>query len=425
MFTKRTLELPTQAKLLIPALMLNFTRRANVTNVMLDTSLRRSLGLVPGIAGGSQPTGFHTEADVITTTVDGVSTNELWSEFQAVLADLNRRRQPIVDLLTYTVPRPVETVPQVGSNANFEKASEYGVPVAVRTGVGYFRMGFAFDWFDTGARYTWKYLTEASAEQIRSVFETIVEGDNRMVFMEVMRSLYRNTTRFADINDIEYNVYPFYNGDSTVPPTVGATTFSAPHNHYVRTGAATVDQGDLNEALDDLESHGYTQASGYQLVFLVNKQELNTIRTFKSVQNGGTARFDFIPAQGTPNFLLPASFRVNTAGGGSQPANTYRGITVAGSYGDALILVNDYFPANYVVLFATGGPENIANPIGIREHARPELRGLRMVKTRQDDYPLQDAYWQRGFGTGIRHRGAAYVMQVATAGTYAPPTVYL
>ena len=420
------LSLPTREPLYIPAWMVDTTTVAGRKNLLMDKALRRSLGLVPGIAGGSQPLGAHTEADVIRTTVDGVDTNVLWREFQAALAIKNRQRQPMIDLLTYTVPRPVETVPQVGSSANFEKASEFGVPVAVRTGVGYFKMGFAFDWYDTGARYTWKYLAEATAEQVRSVFDTVLEGDNRLVFTDVMRTLFRNTNRIADIEDQEYNVYTFYNGtDGVTPPQYKTTTFDASHTHYVVTGAATVDSEDLDVALDDLESHGYSRSNGYDLVFLFNKQQVNTIRTFKSVQNGGTARFDFIPAQGTPNFLLPETFRVNTANGGAQPADSYRGIAVAGKYGDALILMDDFIPTTHAVLFATGGPDNVQNPIGIREHARQELRGLRMVKTRQDDYPLQDSYWQRGFGTGIRHRGAGYVMQFKASGGYTAPAEYV
>lgn len=418
-----SLALPGRDKLLIPARMVDTTIAKGRRNVLMEKALRDMVGFVPGVMGGSQPLGFHTEADVIRTTVDGVDTRTLWAEFQEALAILNRRRQPIVDLLTFGVTDPVETVPQVGSSASFEKASEFGVPVAVRTGVGYFQMGYAFDWYDTGARYTWKYLAEATAEQIRSVFDTVLEGDNRLVFQEVMRTLFRNTSRNADINDRAYTVYPFYNADGTVPPANGPTTFTGTHNHYVVSGAATVDQGDLNEILDDLESHGYSAVNGYQIVILTNKQEINTIRTFKSVQNGGTARFDFIPALGTPNFLLPDQFRVNTANGGAQPASSYRGIQVAGSYGDALLLVNDYFPAGYLVGFATGGPDNVRNPIGIREHARTELRGLRMVKTRQDDYPLQDSYWQRGFGTGVRHRGGTYIIKIGT-GSYTVPTAY-
>lgn len=420
-----TLTLPRTGRLVLPGSIIDPARKIRgAINLMADPGFRRELGLEATPFGGSQPVGFHAESDVIRTTADGIDTNLLWREFTAVLQRLNQSRQPLVDLLTYTVPRPVERVPQAGSNANFEKASEYGVPVAVRTGVSYFSMGFAFDWYDTGARYTWKFLAEATAEQVRSVFDVVVEGDNRLIFNEVMRTLYRNTNRIADIGDEDYNVYTFYNADGTVPPTYLTNTFSGTHNHFVTSGAATITSGDLDEAQDDLASHGYSVANGYALMHLVNKQESATIRTFKSVQNGGTARWDFIPAQGTPNFLLPTQFIVNRDNGGQQPPATYRGFKVLGSYGDAIILENDMFVPGYVVTTATGGAENISNPIGIREHARADLRGLRLVKGRSDDYPLQESYWQRGFGTGVRHRGATYVMQITASGSYTIPAIY-
>lgn len=418
------LTLPGRDRLILPGSVADPARRVRgAINLLADPGFRRELGLDVAPFGGSQPVGFHTEGDVITTTTDGIDTNELWREFTAVLARLRTQRQPIVDLVSYTVTRPYDRIPQAGSNMNFEKASEFGVPVAVRTGVTYFSLGFAFDWYDTGARYTWKFLAEADAEQIRSVFDVVLEGDQRLVFNEVMRTLYRNTNRTTTIQDEDFNVYTFYNADGTVPPTYGTNTFTGSHTHFVTSGAATITSGDLDEAQDDLASHGYSASTGYQIVHLVNKQESATIRTFKSTYNGGTARWDFIPAQGTPNFLLPVQFLTNT-NDVPQPPNTYRGIKVLGQYGDALILENDYFVAGYVVTFATGGPENIQNPVGIREHARPELRGLRLVKGRSDDYPLQDSYWQHGFGTGVRHRGAAYVMQITAAGSYTVPATY-
>lgn len=189
-------------------------------------------------------------------------------------------------------------------------------------------------------------------------------------------------------------------------------------------GAATVESGDLDDIQTHLDHHGYSKTNGYTQVLLVNKAEGDVIRNFRSVPNGGTAKFDFIPALGTPNFLLPTTLRVNDAAGGTRPADSYRGITVIGIYGDLLVLQDDYFAAGYLVGFATGGPDNVQNPIGIREHARAELRGLRLVKGRAPDYPLQESYWQRGFGTGIRHRGAGVVMKIAASGSYAPPATY-
>jgi hypothetical protein len=76
-----------------------------------------------------------------------------------------------------------------------------------------------------------------------------------------------------------------------------------------------------------------------------------------------------------------------------------------------------------VLLFATGGSANLTNPVGIREHANTGARGLQLVQGPLAQYPLQESYYRRGFGTGIRQRGAAIVMQI-TAGAYAIPAAY-
>jgi hypothetical protein len=72
----------------------------------------------------------------------------------------------------------------------------------------------------------------------------------------------------------------------------------------------------------------------------------------------------------------------------------------------------------------SGGEGALQNPIGIREHRNAALRGLRLLPGNQTNYPLIDAYYSRGFGTGIRQRGGAVVQQI-TAGAYAIPSIYV
>ena len=58
------------------------------------------------------------------------------------------------------------------------------------------------------------------------------------------------------------------------------------------------------------------------------------------------------------------------------------------------------------------------------EH-RADLRGLRLVKGPDRDYPLTDSFYLHGFGTGIRHRGAGVVMQITASGSYTTPAAYV
>lgn len=373
----------------------------------------RQMGLVLPIAGGAR--GYNASGDVLTQTADGRSLADIWTEFQQTIAIANERRQGLIDLLTFPVTSIIEDVPQFGGG-DFEKASEYGVPQGIRPTTNVLSLGYSFDWYDLAARFTWQFLAEASTGQVEAVHQSALEADNRLVFLEVMRTLFRNTNRTANINTQNYNVYTFWNADGTVPPSYKNNTFAGSHTHFRASGAASVTSGDLDEIVDDFKSHGYTNENGTTHFLMCNTTEATVIRTFK-VATG--ARYDFIPSAGSPAVILPATNGLL----GTQVASTFRGFNVIGSYGNLLIIEEDYIPAGYIVGFASGGEANLNNPIGFREHANPGLRGLRLVKGREPDYPLIDSYYQRGFGTGVRQRGAAMVMKI-TAGSYTVPAEY-
>lgn len=374
----------------------------------------RALGLIAPIAGGAR--GYNASGDVLTQTADGRPLGDIWAEFQQTISIANERRQTLIDLLTFPVTNIIEDVPQFGGG-DFEKMSEYGVPQGIRPTTSVLSLGYTFDWYDLAARFTWQFLAEASTPQVEAVHQSALEADNRLVFLEVMRTLFRSTNRTANINQQNYNVYTFWNADGTVPPSYKNNTFAGTHTHFRTSGAAAVTSGDLDEIQDDFKSHGYSTENGTQHFLMANNVEATVIRSFR-VANG--ARYDFIPAVGQPALITP-----NTTGLiGSQPGGSFRGFNVIGSYGNMLIIEEDYIPAGYLAAFASGGEANLNNPIGFREHANAALRGLRLVKGRDADYPLIDSYYARGFGTGVRQRGAGMIMQITAAGSYTVPAQY-
>jgi hypothetical protein len=365
--------------------------------------------------GAFMARGYNASADSVTRAADGRDLNAIWDEFQATVAIQNSQRQPLIDLLTFPVSSVIEDVPQFGTE-DFEEASEYGVPVGIRPSSTVLSLGYTFKWYDIANRFTWQFLADASASRVEAVHQQVLDADNRLLFKEVMKAVFRDTNRTANINGQNYNVYAFWNNDGTVPPSYKSNTFLGTHTHYRSSGAATVNAGDLDEIADDFKSHGYSAENGSTMFALVNVAEANTIRTLR-VSTG--SRYDFIPALGQPGLILPDSTLV----GQSQVAATFRGMNVIGNYGPMLIIEEDYVPAGYIVALVSGGKANIQNPVGMREHANPGLRGLRLVKGRDASYPLIDSYYARGFGTGIRQRGAGMVMKI-TSGAYTIPTQY-
>lgn len=375
-----------------------------------------ALGLFVDLFGSGR--GISSAGDIITSTTDGVDLNTLWDEFQETLLLWNAGRQRIVDILTYPVTDLVEEEPLVEGD-DFEEASEFGVAQSMRPDIDYTYLGYTFKWYDKASRFTWKFLADAPANRVQAQHALALEADNRLIFREVMKRLFSNANT---TNKEGVPVKAFWNNDGTTPPEFAGKTFASTHDHYLVSGAATVDSEDVEQLIDTIAEHGYGPAQGSQIVILANKQEVDKIRAFRANtvnNNSKTALYDFIPSAGQPTLILPSNGLL-----GSLPPTTWNGLAVVGSYGNALIIEESYIPAGYLVAFATGGLANLGNPIGFREHANPQMRGLRLINGDRAGYPIINSYYQRGFGTGIRHRGAGAILQVKASGSYTAPTQY-
>lgn len=360
--------------------------------------------------------GYNERGDVITETTDGFPLNRMWDEFQRTIRMWNSQRDALTNLLTFNVTTMIEGV-RYPIEQDFEEASEYGEPKGIRLGPS-FRMGYGFKWWDLAIRYTWMFLAEATQSQLQALNNTALEADNRLLFTRVMRQVFNSTTLTADIDGESVNVYPFYNGDTMVPPKWKNTTHTTGHNHYLESGGTIVDSSDIDDIQNHLTHHGYMSIRGYRLVLMVNAQEGATIRSFSRADGD---KYDFIPSSnvGGGLYIPPNSGII-----GAPPIANLPGLMSIGTYGQFTIVEEDYIPAGYVFGFATGGELNIGNPVGIRQHENSSLQGLRLVKGRDNDYPLIDSFYLHGMGTGVRHRGAGVVMEIGNGGTYSIPSEY-
>ena len=390
-----------------------------------SANLLKALGFLPAI-GGSDVGGYQTQGDIVQATIDGIDLNALWSEFQEVLDLYNAKRSALVGLLTFPVNQLIETVPQAGESS-FEMASEFGEPKALRADINYFQLAYDFHDYDLATRYTWKYLRDADARQVEALHQQALGADNRLIFKKVMEALFVNANRDADINRQNYTVFSLYNGtDGAVPPKYKDITFDNTHSHYMTSGNVVVDSDDLEDLYENVAHHGYGIEQGTTFVLLCNRDEIKEIRKFRAGQvnnNTAEATFDFVPADGQPATIVPNEQGLL----GSRPGSTWNGLPVIGSYAGILIVEEAYIPSGYMVLLGTGGEGDLQNPVGLREHANPAYRGLRLLPGNQQRYPLIDSYYARAFGTGIRQRGGAAIMMIGgngTSATYVVPTQY-
>jgi hypothetical protein len=381
--------------------------------------LWKETGILLPIAGGAK--GYNETADLLLRTVDGVPFEELYAEINATIALLNAQRAPLMAALTFPVTNPFEEVMQVISD-EFEEADEFGQPKGIRLGAPW-NMGYDMKYYDLGIRYTFRFLGRAPASQIRALNNSALEADQRLVMKRIMERLFDNTTWSAQIESsgTAVSVYPFYNGDITtlpaVPPAWKTFTHTNTHTHYLASGGASLVSNNLETMYDHIYHHGYTRG-GTTIYALVNKQEADIIRTFRVAVAGDL--YDFIPASGQPDAVFRGDLFGSLPGAPVSTPNTFPGFI--GTYGPINIVQEDYVPAGYVCMFASGGAFNLANPVGLREHENAALRGLKLIPM-FERYPLREAFYHHALGTGIRIPGAGVVMKV-TAGSYTVPTSF-
>ena len=371
--------------------------------------------------GEGNRSGYMTEGDILTHTVDGVDLNALWGEFVDANTIYNEHKQGMVGTLTYPVLTDIELVPQIG-DFNFEEATEFGIPRGANTNISYYQLAYAYKDYDLKLGYTWKFLRDSPASQVEAIHTKAIQADQALVFRKVMEALFDNRSRTTIINSLTYNVYPLANADGWIPPAYKGVTFDGTHNHYLISGNAIIDPGDFEASVNHLTEHGYGWDTGTQIVCFANRAEVNEMRKwrFGVASQSVVANFDFVPALGQPALLIP-----NAEGllGGQAPA-VWNGMRVSGSYMDVIIIEDPLLPAGYCLFLSTGGVNVDENIVGIREHSSASWRGLKLLPGNQQRYPLIDGYYVHGFGTGIRRRTGAVVLQIKAAAPYVPPPAY-
>jgi hypothetical protein len=357
--------------------------------------------------------GINTAGDLIRETVDGVPVSRLWGEFIETLKIRNETRDNLMAFLGFKTTAAGDQVAQTADVEDMEKASEYGLAKSVRAPGVFLTLGFNFDWFDAATRFTWQFLVDADASQVEAQHQAVLEADNRLVFKAMMGALFSNASR---LNPEGLTVQPLYNADGTIPPEHAGVTYDGTHTHYLVSGAASLEGNDVIDVTRHVTHHGKGDTSqGERVVVFMHPNEAEVAR---GIVRGATSAADFIPSESAPAFLTDQTIV------GDRPPAALGRISIFGSLGTAWLSESSLIPAGYLAAASVAGSNDPRNVLAVREHSRPELRGLRLIPGPSDDHPLQQSTYQRGFGTGVRQRGGAAIMQIKASGSYAVPAMY-
>jgi hypothetical protein len=373
---------------------------------------------------GTSPAGYNTEGDIVprvTATADNVDLNVIWQQMAQALGEWNAHRSVIVDLLSYWHTSIADAVPQALVESLMEEATEFGEPVSAGPPPEHLLLGYDFKDYDRASKFTWRFLRDSDARQVRAVHDDALRSDNATVTTKIMQRLF---TPAPTVNEQGIVCYGLWNGqDGITPPRILGKSFDATHTHYHATGADTVDSEDLEFAVKDIREHHYGMIdSGQELIALVNPTESEIIESFRAGvpnENDAVPKWDFIRALNQPAFVLQEQGQLV----GEQPPGTIFNLPTVGKYGPVWIVETTFIPEHYFTVVATSGPGSHSNPIGVRQHANPQYQGLRQLAGNHQRYPLIESFYTRSFGTGVRHRSAATVFQVTSEDEHTVPTI--
>ena len=321
--------------------------------------------------------GISTVGDVLVNqTADGVDLNDIWAEIQEALALYNTERTTVASLVSYRTVNAADAVPQSISSESFEEETEFGVPRAIRPPSDVLKLGYSFRDYDLSLRATWKFIREATADQVTAQVTRIFEADNKLVNGTVLRRLFDPTT---ELNEWGHVCYGLWSGDGMVPPPYLGTQFDSTHTHYLTSGADVIDAFDIEAMIKHITEHGYGIETTNQLLILANPLDVDDSgmtawRAGVEYRSGAPLpKFDFIPSAALPAYLS------NETVHGAIPPTDFNGLKVWGSYGNAWLLQSTYVPRGYVAVVASSGPGSDTNLVGVREHINPAYQGLRHI----------------------------------------------
>lgn len=345
---------------------------------------------IEGVAGGGP------------RTIDGQPFSDIWTDLQNRLAVFNRNANRMVALLTFPVDRAQDRV-AVPWNPDFERATEFGRPGKVR--FKFIFRGFPLAHYDLGYGFTQEFLDDARALEIQNTRITAESGWWALQMRTAMDAIFNSS---PDASDEGVTVLPLYNADGEDPPNYRRFTHDGNHTHYLT--AATLNATALETIETHLIHHGYGDDSlggaGGTIILHVNRAQMPTIRALD----------EFVPAV---NGSVPVIVDGQVVG--QQRAAAF-GLTPEGYVGKLVIVENNEIPAGYLLATVSGGLFSSQNVVGMRRHENTSARGLRLIEGGNSRYPLIDSVYDGYVGAGVRHRGAAAVMQI-TAGAYEVPAL--
>jgi hypothetical protein len=153
--------------------------------------------------------GYNDSGDVlVNVSADGVSLEVIWRQIKAALDAWNAERGALTNLLSFWTTDTASAIAQAVADESFEEATEYGEPEGLRAPTSHVLLGYEFNDFDKATRFTWRFLRDATAEQIKAQANVAIAADEKLVQGSILQRLFNNE---PTTNEWGHNVYSLFN----------------------------------------------------------------------------------------------------------------------------------------------------------------------------------------------------------------------
>ena len=215
-------------------------------------------------------------------------------------------------------------------------------PRAVHPPTDVLKLGYTFKDYDLSLRSSWKFLRDATSEQITAGVTRILEADNKLTTGTVLKRLLDPSIRYNEWNQASYGLW---NADGMIPPPYLGTVFDGSHTHYLTSGSTVLDAADVEIMIHHVIEHGYMYFPASTLLLLMNPVDFETSQVtawragIEYRAGAPVPNHDFIPSA-----LMPAWIS-NELIHGSIPAADFNGLQVWGSYANASVIHTNFLRA--------------------------------------------------------------------------------
>ena len=352
------------------------------------------------------PVGWDATALENERMADGTTYAQVASMVNSAVAQLNAEinGDPLwSSLVSYTDEAAYEYA--VGTSGGFERHTEYG-RADVKRGDTTGHMLPIAPW-DRRLGWTWDYLRKARITQIEAgISDAIKDARDLFRVQTLTRLLKRGDDSGAGLGLGTGGYSPGFataaasTGVDFVPPTVGGTSFTTAHEHYVGITGAAHTLALFQDAREELEEHGHVPPFTY----LAGTTEETAIKNLTG----------FIPAA-DPNVRYGALQDV------ASRAAYYgaNGVKFIGTIEGFEIFIVRGMPQYYGFGFKSYGANSGRNPLRVRVPIGQ--RGVQVMAIPDPDggnanYPLQNLmlFTEFGVGVGDRTNGTARYTNSAT-----------